>query len=183
MDPSVGFTPDRMAKREEEIAAVAKSYRFAAVHQGWFPTTRLDSVPRAEIISKVARIVDEVKPEIIYLPFSGDVHTDHRVVFESVAACTKWFRHGSVRRVLAYETLSETEFGISPESLSFRPNVFVDVSAHLEKKIQAMRLYAGEMGTFPFPRSEEAIRALAAVRGAAVGCAAAEAFILLREIL
>jgi hypothetical protein len=34
---------------------------------------------------------------------------------------------------------------------------------------------------FPFPRSVEAIRALAAVRGAASGFVAAEAFQLLRE--
>jgi hypothetical protein len=39
------------------------------------------------------------------------------------------------------------------------------------------------MGTFPFPRSEENIRALAMYRGATAGVEAAEAFVLLKEVL
>jgi hypothetical protein len=59
----------------------------------------------------------------------------------------------------------------------------MDISPFLENKIDIMKLYSGEMGTFPFPRSEEAIRALASLRGAASGFKAAEAFILLKEII
>ena len=49
------------------------------------------------------------------------------------------------------------------------------------KKLTAMDIYASEVGEFPFPRSHEAIRALATLRGAASGFKAAEAFELLRE--
>jgi LmbE family N-acetylglucosaminyl deacetylase len=102
------------------------------------------------------------------------------VVFDAVASCTKWFRYPSINRILAYETLSETDFGLSTEQ-AFRPNVFVDIESFLDRKLQAMEVYKSEMGEFPFPRSREAIRALAAVRGAASGFKAAEAFELLRE--
>jgi LmbE family N-acetylglucosaminyl deacetylase len=102
------------------------------------------------------------------------------VVFNAVAAGTKWFRHPSVRRVLAYETLSETDFGLNA-SPGFKPNVFVDITHFIDKKIEAANVYASELGKFPFPRSPEAIRALASVRGATSGFQAAEAFELLRE--
>jgi hypothetical protein len=46
-----------------------------------------------------------------------------------------------------------------------------------------MATYASELGEFPFPRSFETIRALAALRGSTAGCKAAEAFQLLRERL
>jgi len=108
------------------------------------------------------------------------VHTDHRAVFDAAAACTKWFRYPSVKRVLAYETLSETDFGLGTE-LGFRPNVFVDISPFLERKLQAMDIYASEIAPFPFPRSQDALRALARVHGTSSGYHAAEAFQLLRE--
>jgi N-acetylglucosamine malate deacetylase 1 len=43
-------------------------------------------------------------------------------------------------------------------------------------------MYDGETGEFPFPRSAQALRALAQVRGVACGCQAAESFMILREI-
>jgi hypothetical protein len=46
-----------------------------------------------------------------------------------------------------------------------------------------MDIYSSEMGNFPFPRSHEAIQALARIRGAVSGFKAAEAFELLRERL
>jgi LmbE family N-acetylglucosaminyl deacetylase len=66
-------------------------------------------------------------------------------------------------------------------STSFQPNVFFDIEPYLEDKIRAMNIYTSEVGEFPFPRSNEAIRALATLRGASSGFRAAEAFELLRE--
>ena len=99
-----------------------------------------------------------------------------------MVACTKCFRFHSIKRILAYETISETDFGMNPSYNTFRPNVYIDISKYLEMKLEIMRIYASELGDFPFPRSEKAIRALAALRGAAAGCEAAEAFMLLKEI-
>jgi LmbE family N-acetylglucosaminyl deacetylase len=108
------------------------------------------------------------------------VHTDHRAVFDAGAACAKWFRYNSIRRVFAYETLSETEFTLDAQP-PFAPNFFVDITNFLERKLEIMAVYQSEMSEFPFPRSVEAIRALASLRGASSGFRAAEAFQLLRE--
>jgi LmbE family N-acetylglucosaminyl deacetylase len=82
--------------------------------------------------------------------------------------------------VLAYETLSETEFGLDP-SKTFQPNVFVDISQHLEQKLALLRIYASEIGEFPYPRSEAAVRAMAQFRGSSSGFKSAEGFELLLE--
>jgi LmbE family N-acetylglucosaminyl deacetylase len=120
------------------------------------------------------------QPEEVLVPHRGDVHSDHRVIFDVVSACCKWFRYPSVRRVMAYETVSETEASLARE-LAFLPNVFVDIGDFLEQKLDIMSVYQSELGAFPFPRSHEAVRALAQWRGASAGYNAAEAFELLRE--
>jgi len=182
MTPDVGGTRARVAERNREIEAVAKHFGFAGVHRLGFPAARLDVTPRAELVAALSAVVNAVAPDTLYVPFRGDIHSDHAVLADACAAASKWFRHASVRRVRAYETLSETEFQIAPDTPAFRPNLFLDFAPHLDGKVAAMRLYKSEIGTFPFPRSEEAIRALAALRGSTAGCKAAEAFMTLREI-
>ena len=44
-----------------------------------------------------------------------------------------------------------------------------------------MKIYDGEMGAFPFPRSEKTLRALATLRGSQSGFESAEAFELVYE--
>ena len=63
----------------------------------------------------------------------------------------------------------------------FNPNVFIDISPWLNRKLELLGIYAAEMGEFPFARSEAAVRALAHLRGAHTGFNAAEAFELLAE--
>ena len=180
MKPESGYSSETIAAREAEIRKVSELYGFAEVFQLRLPTRRLDTLPVADLIAEFAAVFKSFQPEVVFLPHYIDVHTDHRVVFETSVSCAKWFRYGSVRRVLAYETLSETEFNLDARS-GFQPNYFVDISAFLELKLQIMAVYQSEMDQFPFPRSHEAIRALATLRGSSAGFHAAEAFQLLRE--
>ncbi len=180
MRESLGYTPERMAAREAEIEAVTRHYGFAGVHHLDFPTTGLDSLPLRDLIAAVGNVLDRVRPEVLYLPFPGDAHSDHRVVFDACAACSKWFRSSFLRQILSYETLSETNFGLDPR-IGFRPNLYVDIGDHLDGKIEAMRFYTEEMGAHPFPRSDVAITALARLRGSESGYQAAEAFVILKQ--
>ena len=82
---------------------------------------------------------------------------------------------------MTYETLSETEFGLNPVEKSFRPNLFVDISEQLDSKLKLLAIYESEIGELPFPRSLDAVRAVALLRGSQMGVQAAEAFQILRE--
>ena len=179
----VGFNQERIESRAKEIEKVASAYNFTSTKQADFVTTRLDTYPKSELIGVVSEMVNRVKPETIYLPYRNDVHSDHTEVFDAVISCTKSFRYPSVKKVRAYETLSETEFSIHKEDGGFHPNLWIDVSEFLEKKIAIMKTYNGELGKHPFPRSEQNIRALATLRGATAGVNAAEAFVSLKEII
>lgn len=176
------FSADRMKRRRNENAAVAARYGFASVNMLGFGTTALDTLPMSQVIGSLSKVFDGLRPNTVFVPYRNDVHSDHSVVFDAAAACCKSFRYPSVKSVYAYETLSETEFGLRPDDSGFRPNLFVDISPFLDKKVEIMRLYEGEIKPFPFPRSEECIRAQALLRGAQAGVQAAEAFMILKEI-
>jgi len=177
-----GWSEEKVKQRTDEIRRVKELFDFDEVFILNFPTTQLDRMPLSDLVNAVSDVFNLFKPEEVFVPHPSDVHTDHRIVFDAVASCTKWFRYPSIKRVLAYDTLSETDFrlGIEP---CFQPNVFMNISSFIADKLRAMSIYSSELEKFPFPRSHEAIRALAVLRGAASGFEAAEAFMLLKEIV
>ncbi len=176
----VGYTSKQILKRKKEICSVASRYGFKEYFQLGFRTTRLDSIPMVDLIEALSRIIGKISPQWIYVPYPRDVHTDHRAVFDAATSSAKWFRNPSIERILAYETLSETGFAFE-DAGGFNPDVYINIKQFLNEKIEIMKLYQGEMESFPFPRSETAMKALAALRGAESGFKAAEAFMLLKE--
>lgn len=174
-----GWPAEKIARREQEIKAVAEAFGIAQTHRLGLPTARLDTLPLRDVVGAMGAVVRDVAPEILLLPHRGDAHSDHAVVHDAGTACGKWFRFPSVRWTLAYETLSETDAGMN-QSEAFWPSLFVDIGDYLDEKLRIAALYGDEIQAFPFPRSEVAMRAHAALRGAACGATAAETFMLLR---
>ncbi|MFA7681996.1 MAG: PIG-L family deacetylase [Candidatus Peribacteraceae bacterium] len=147
-----------------------------------FPDNRFDTVPLLEIVKVLESKIQEFNPEIVCTQHGGDLNVDHERTFRAVLTATRPVAECPVKRVYAYEVPSSTEWAFQQFTPAFRPNVFVDISATLKKKIEAMALYKGESRPFPHPRSAEALRAHAEYWGSVAGLRAAEAFALIREI-
>lgn len=177
-----GFSKSEVIRRQEEIKTVSQLYGFATVHFLEYPTMSLSSKDIGGLIGKISTVFNQVRPEVVYTLNRSDIHSDHRIIFQVVMACTKSFRYPYVKKVLMYECISETEFAAPLHENAFIPNYFVDISAFIDQKISIMKVFESEMAPHPFPRSEENIRALATFRGASVGVYHAEAFQLLKWI-
>jgi LmbE family N-acetylglucosaminyl deacetylase len=54
---------------------------------------RLDELPMKILIDGISDVFKKLEPNIIYMPFKGDVHTDHKIVFQAAYASTKGFRY------------------------------------------------------------------------------------------
>ncbi|MDP7621511.1 MAG: PIG-L family deacetylase [SAR324 cluster bacterium] len=176
----MGWPEAAVKKRDAEIDGVAKKYGFSDVFNFRLPTTKLDTLPIFNLIEKITDVYKKVEPEIIYMPYAYDVHTDHQIIAKVLQSTFKCFRYPHIQKVLMCETPSETNFNFI-EKRTFSPNVFINISDHLDDKIETMKLYESEIGDFPFPRSEKAMRSLAAFRGSQCGYEAAEAFQLIYE--
>lgn len=180
---SLEYSLQEIESRAAEINIVEKKFGFKETIQSDFITTQLDTYPKQQIIKFIAEVFNKIKPNIIYAPYEDDAHSDHQEIFKATIACCKSFRYPFISTVRIYETLSETGLNLSAKNTSFNPNLWIDISDYLEKKIEIMNCYNGEIGEHPFPRSEESIKALAILRGSSVSLKHAEAFISLKEII
>ena len=48
------------------------------------PTTKIDTLPISDLIIEISNIY-KVEPDIIYMPFENDVHTDHQIIAKTFA--------------------------------------------------------------------------------------------------
>jgi LmbE family N-acetylglucosaminyl deacetylase len=166
--------------RQAHAAAMKVGVKNLVLHK--LPDNRLDTVPLLEIVKLVEGLVDQIRPNVIYTHHPGDLNVDHGIVHRAVLTATRPDNGSRVREIYAFEVPSSTEWAFQRVEPSFRPNVFVEISQTLEAKIAAMECYESETRRFPHPRSPEALRALATRWGSVVGCAAAEAFELVRSV-
>lgn len=144
------------------------------------PDNAFDSLPLLEVVKVIEPLLDRLRPQVVYTHHPGDLNVDHGVVSRATMTATRLIAGSSVTSLYAFEVPSSTESAYGYLPPAFRPAVFVEIEATLEAKVQAMEIYESEARPFPHPRSPEALRALARVRGAAAGLAAAEAFELVR---
>ncbi len=138
--------------------------------------------PQRVVLDLVARAIQDFSPTVVYSHHPGDIHTDHRLIAHSVTYATRLLGRGSVEQVLHFEVPSSTEQQtglVAP----FEPNVFHDVTPFVELKCQALERYWYEVFETPHPRSAHGVRTLAAYRGMQAGVAAAEAFVLGRQLV
>ena len=181
-----GYEP---AFRNEEIEQVrvelAEAHKILGVAQCHFidlPAAALDTVPAAKLNAAIGDLVREIAPETLFLPFIGDIHIDHQLVFTSGLVAARPRGPEAPRRVYAYETLSETNWAAPGLTETFAPNVYVDISTTIERKLEAFARFETQVKAFPDERSLKTLEALATIRGSTVYLPAAEGFMLLREI-
>ncbi|PSJ36390.1 PIG-L deacetylase family protein [Allosphingosinicella deserti] len=148
-----------------------------------FPAAELDRVPSSDLNAALGRALDDVAPDTLLLPFIGDIHVDHQLVFNAALVWARPRGASAPARILAYETLSETNWWAPGLTPAFIPNVFVDIGDELEAKLSAFAGFESQLKAFPDERSLEAIRALAMARGATVYRRAAEAYAIIRQVL
>lgn len=148
-----------------------------------FPAVMIEKVNRYEVNARILDVINEIQPDIVYIPHWGDMQKDHQLVTEACMVALRPKYEHVVKLIYAYETLSETGWNIPNVQNVFNPNVYVDISDYLDEKLDAMKYYKSQLGEFPEARSLEALKALAMFRGATVGVKAAEAFELVRKII
>lgn len=177
------FPPEHIRKLHEEMYAAHKLLGVKSTRIMDFQAPLLDATPEYKIASAINEVIREIEPVYVYLPHHGDLHADHKSVYTATLVATRPINRCSVRKLLSYETLSETDWSPPFAENTFVPTVYVDITKHLKIKLQAIQCYQSQLKLFPHTRSLESLKALARVRGGTVSLAAAEAFMLVRQIV
>lgn len=147
-----------------------------------FPAPELDLVSVSELSSALSGTIKEKRPDTVFLPHRGDIHHDHRAVFNAGLVASRPVNGCSVKNIFTYETLSETEWAPPFGDDAFIPHLFVDITEEFRIKTEAMKCYVSQIRNFPNPRSVKSLHALANYRGGTVNATYAEAFMIIRII-
>lgn len=177
------FPPEQVEKVRAEMKEALAVIGVTSVKALDFPAPELDIVARRQLAGAIDQVIRELRATTVYIPHYGDIHADHEAVYQAALVASRPINNCPVRRLLCYETLSETEWASPFGHHTFIPTVFIDVADYLDVKLEAMRHYGSQLKESPHPRSLRSIQALAELRGGTVGLAAAEAFALVREIV
>lgn len=162
----------------------ARAYAVLGVQKSYaadFPNIQMNTVPHLELVQFVEHCIEDFGADAVVTHHPSDTNVDHAVTSGAVQAAVRLFqrREGvpALRELWYMEVPSSTEWALDSSANRFTPNLFVEVGeAGVNVKLEALACYTGVMRPYPHPRSDEALRGLAAWRGAQAGCPYAEAF-------
>ncbi|TQL47439.1 GlcNAc-PI de-N-acetylase [Homoserinimonas aerilata] len=102
----------------------------ATLHLEDLPDTEIPEVDPTQAL--IQKVVDEVRPSIVYVHSDHDMHQDHRAVHKAALVATR-----AVRSVSCYQSASAT--------VDFRPNRFVNIDGYLEGKLALVQTHRSQL--------------------------------------
>lgn len=179
---SRGSSKAEIKKRQGQAERAAKILGIKKVFLETLPDNKFDSVPLLEIVKKVEKTVQAIKPNIVYTHFSDDLNIDHRLTCRAVLTACRPQPNFFVKKIMAFEVLSSTEWQEKKKKSLFCPTHYNDISEVIDEKIKALEVYQDELRAYPHPRSKQGVKILARYRGLEVGYKYAEAFEIIRTL-
>ena len=120
-----GDTTLRSAEQEASNAILNAEKTFWGGYQDTYIQVDKD------LISKIEDVIDTIAPDLIFCHYPDDTHQDHRHLSQAVISATRY-----VRNVLFYE---------GPTTQDFNPQIFIDISGTLDRKIEALEAHRSQV--------------------------------------
>ena len=172
--------PNRI-KAAENWASETKTNIFKIA---FFPDQKLDTLPQQTLVTEVENALHKINPDIVYIHNPSDINKDHELVAKASLVALRPMRFiNSLPEIRAFETPSSTDQTPNLKDFIFQPNLYISISNVWEKKLNALKKYDLELGSYPHPRSIKSLEALAIKRGAESGLEMAEAFFIIKKII
>lgn len=138
----------------------------------------MDTIPAYEIISKLDRIIDRIRPDELFVNYSS-LHQDHIKMHDcTMAACR--LREGYSPKIIA---LYEYPFCTTQIDTIGGGFMYHDISDCIDEKVNLFELYSSQIRTSPSPLNRDGILALARIRGVECGVLYAEKFYVQRMVI
>jgi LmbE family N-acetylglucosaminyl deacetylase len=123
---------------------------------------------RQQILEELIVLRKNIKPDLVFIPNSNDIHQDHQTI---ASEAKRAFKHVNI---LGYE--------LPWNNMIMQTNFFVKVEqSDLDKKVKALSKYTSQQQRIYF--KQEFIESLAKVRGARAGAMYAEAFEFINAVV
>lgn len=147
---------------------------------GHFPNIKFNTVPHLELVQYIEEIIEQIQPDVIITHHPYDLNNDHYHTSKACQAAARLYQRKPcklLKGLYFMEIPSSTDWAFPVDGQNFTPDTFIEVGeVGVEQKLKALYAYEGVMRPYPHPRSDEAIKALAILRGSQVGRYYCEAF-------
>ncbi len=171
-----------LSSRQDSARQAAALLGARSVAFGGLPDNRMDGMELLDVIKRVEAFLAPLAVHLIYTHHGGDLNIDHRLTHQAVVTAARP-QGRDTPTLLFFEVPSSTEWATPGSFAPYLPNWYQDISAVLDDKLAALDAYATELRAWPHPRSREAVRDLARLRGSQVALPAAESFMLGRMVV
>lgn len=143
-------------QRQQALVGIRKAEaRLAAALLGIHDLIFLDAAdgalrPDAPIVARLAEIIQQYSPDIVYLPFVMDLHEDHWQTNRVLLACLDRLPSVLTRRLClrGYEVWTPLV-----------ANRLADISAQMPRKLQALAVYQSQLKDLNYLRAVEGLNA------------------------
>jgi LmbE family N-acetylglucosaminyl deacetylase len=154
------------ATRHDEAEEAARRMGATKVFWGDYRDTELTLAK--SLIDDIEKALEAVNPSFIFVHHKDDTHQDHRILSQAAISATRF-----VRNVLFYE---------GPTTVDFHPNVFVDITSLMERKLVVLGVHASQVEKTNIPGLSilDIAKSVAVSRGIQARTAHAEGFQSLR---
>lgn len=136
-----------------------------------FKTSKFDKYKLVDFTKIIEAEIEAYSPDTILTHFEGDLHQDHRMVNHAVQIASRTKKSSPVNCLMTFPVISSSNFN----TVSFAANFYVDITNHIETKLEALRCYKSELN-HDLGRTTEAVEASAKFYGYNVGYKYAEVF-------
>ena len=132
-----------------------------------FQVRKLNYV-RQEILDELIKIRDTIKPDMVFLPSTNDLHQDHYTVREE--------------GLRAFKQVTVFGYELCWNNITFHTQAFIKLKKkNVDKKIRALKAYKSQ--SHRAYTKKDFVTGLANVRGVQIGAKYAETFEVLRWVM
>jgi LmbE family N-acetylglucosaminyl deacetylase len=140
---------------------------------------RLDVMSSSDLIKQIERIYTKLQPQKVFIPFDGDINSDHAAVHKSCLIAFRKIQQIQAKELLVYEVPSSTTQG---KKCFFANTYTVLDHCDVMNKWDMLSIYKSELREYPNPRSKVGLETYARFRGMECNREFAEAYISLYKI-
>ena len=170
-----GYTnKEGMVQRKDDVAVIEGTNALHVlgvqnIQIAYFPTK--DIQWESDVVNVIDLCISEFNPDVIFTHHPFDTHQAHAGVSNATVAAAR--RRNTV---FFYEPITPS----GRSYVAFKPDLYVDIEATLEKKLNSLREHTSEYNKFSGEDWVEGVRCRCGFRGYEIGKHFAEAFEVLR---
>lgn len=164
-------------KELEEALEVLGCSDFEVMYQD--KDSLLDTIPKAEIIAKLDKILNDFIPTMVFIPLPS-YHQDHVVLFETCFAALRPKPNRFIKLIAMYEyPLISWQY----QKFWNTGELYLDLSNTIQKKVESYLKHKSQIRPHNHLISPESVIKWAEMRGLETGLAYAEKYYILRSHL